>query len=264
MDPIKRARELVNSWVNNGSIISQARNSINGLQNSASNALSNLVPTSTYYTDYRVTPTPTQNPKIIGNPSQMKLTVNRPIQQSSPIAQPIQQSSFNPSQQSNQWQSKYQPIYDKVLPKKKLTKQDVQILVTSENGREDPGFQNTNYDKFGKPKSVDTGLLQINTPIHAKEEIQKLKDPTYNIEKGLEILHQRNQVLGDPVLAIAAYNKGARGAVLNPKDALNRARVIYKNAGIPLPQTPFTQDPMGFVKQNRDRYISMGVLLQGD
>lgn len=255
------------------SIFDNARNLLKNLQTNAVNTVGQLIPTSTYTTDYRTTPAPVQTPNIIGSPSQMKLTINHPLLAQNPpppipTAPPVPQQPLSNSpvqvQQPNSWQSKYQNIYNKVLPQKKLTPQDVQVLVTSENGKENPTFQNYNYDSKGKPVSVDTGLLQINTPISAKEEQQKLKDPEYNIDKGLEILKQRQQILGDPVLAMASYNKGARGAILDPKDALRRAKAIFKNAGLPLPQTPFTQDPEGYVNQNRDRYKSMGLLAQGE
>lgn len=249
------------------SVFDNARNLLKDLQSRASSSVGQIIPQQTFKFDYAPkvqAAQPTPNSQIVGDPSQIKINFGRP--RVSPTPQPTVQPQPMPTvmPQQNNWQSKYQSIYDKVLPQKKLTKQDVQVLVTSENGKEDPVFQNTNYDKLGNPKSIDTGLLQINTPISAKEEIQRLKDPEYNINKGLSILRQRNDLLGDPVLAMASYNKGARGAVRDPKDALKRARIIYKNAGIPLPETPFTKDPEGFVNQFRDKYRSLGILLEGD
>jgi hypothetical protein len=259
------------------SIFDQARDILKNIQSGASNigsSLSNVIPSKTYNYDFR-SPPPAANPNVIGDPSKMKLNVgvspnfvnnmaqspvpspsSQPIRPM-PTASPIPQPSLQP--QAGQWQSKFQSTYDKVVPQKKLSQNDVRVLVTSENGREIPDYQNFNVDpKTGKKLSVDTGLLQINTPLDSPE-IAKLKDPEYNINKGLEILRQRNAVLGDPVLAIASYNLGAGGAVLNPKKALERARKIYGNAGVPLPETPFTRDPEGFVSQNMDTYKRYGL-----
>lgn len=252
-------------------IFDQARDILKNIQSTASNAgnsFYNALPSQKFEYDYR-SPAPKGRGDVIGNPQQMKLTVNQNINNTvptrppaatvQPVAPTIMPQATQQPQIQTGWQSKFQPIYDKTLPQKKLTKHDVQVLVTSENGKEDPGYQNFNIDKkTGKKVSVDTGLLQINTPLDSPE-ISKLKDPEYNINKGLGILRQRNDILGDPVLAIASYNLGAGGAVLNPEKALNRARVIYKNAGVPLPETPFTKDPKGFVNQRMDSYKSYGL-----
>lgn len=181
-------------------------------------------------------------------------------QQPSPTPQATVMPSPTPSPTASPlgWQSKYQNIYDRVAPQKGISQDQVRVLVTSENGKEIPDYPNYNYDKQGKKISVDTGLLQVNTPLDSPE-ISKLKDPEYAINKGLGILEQRKNILEDEVLAIASYNLGSGRAVLSPKLALNRAKVIYKNAGVPLPETPFTQDPEGFVNQRMDKYQKLGL-----
>lgn len=246
-------------------IFDNARNLLKQLQQGASNVVGQIVPKATYSYDFRPTPPSTPNPNVIGNPSQMKLNVGigpNFVNQARAQEQPSPQPTAIPQQPypaNNQWTSHYQGIYDRVLPQKKLSRQDAQVLVTSENGKENPNYQNFNLDpKTKKPTSVDTGLLQINTPLESPE-IAKLKDPEYNINKGLDILRQRNAILGDPVLAIASYNKGAGGAVLDPVDALRRAKAIYKNAGVPLPDTAFTRNPQAFVDQNMGRYKQYGL-----
>lgn len=152
------------------------------------------------------------------------------------------------------WQPKYAQLWEKTAPSQGITPDMVRVLVTSENGREDPGFTNTNGNG-----TVDVGLTQLNVPSTDRQTIERLKNPDVNIQEGVKRLASRVNLLGDPVLAMASWNLGPGGAVLNPQAALERAQTIYRNAGLPLPQTPFTQNPQGFVAQNMDKYRQLGL-----
>lgn len=157
------------------------------------------------------------------------------------------------------WRSAYQQLYDKALAARGLPPEIVPLIVTSENGREDPGFINDNGDG-----TVDVGLMQINVPAGDTKEIQRLKDPTYNINQGMDRYINRLQTLGDPVLALASYNKGARGSIRDPQGSLARSQKIYANLGIPMPETEFTRDPNSYVAKNEQKWRQIGHLLPDD
>lgn len=171
------------------------------------------------------------------------------IQNNAPI-QPIPNNNI-----SNQLPTfKFQNEVNQVSKASGLTPNDFHLLRAGENKAENPLAINKNNDG-----TVDVGLYQINTNANNVDEIKRLQNPLYNTQKAADIWKSRMQILQDPVLAIGSYNLGAGGAVLNPQAALKRAQWVYYNAGVPMPQTAFTQDPTGYVNQRMDYYKQLGL-----
>ena len=143
------------------------------------------------------------------------------------------------------------------------------LLRAGENQAENPEAINDNWSRDGKKiVSKDVGLFQISVPLYnqdgtpnpnANAEIERLKNPVYNATRAADIFKSRMNLLKDPVLAIASYNLGAGGAVLNPEAALKRAEWVYWKAGVEMPQTEFTKNPLGYVRQNMDYYRKLGL-----
>jgi len=164
---------------------------------------------------------------------------------------------------------KFQNEVNQISKQYGLSPNDFHLLRAGENKAENPEAINDNWNKdHTKIVSRDVGLYQISVPLYdsngnpnpnAETEIQRLKDPLYNTQKAAEIWTSRLKLLEDPVLTIASYNLGAGGAVLRPLDALKRAQWVYYNAGIPVPQTDFAKDPVGYVNQRMDTYKQLGL-----
>lgn len=128
------------------------------------------------------------------------------------------------------------------------------LLRAGENQAENPSA--INYNSNG---TLDVGLFQINVDPNNTAEVERLKNPVYNATRAAEIFKSRMKLLKDPVLAIASYNLGAGGAVLNPEAAFKRAQFVYEKAGIEMPQTEFAKNPLGYVRQNMDYYRKLGL-----
>ncbi|MCK9371241.1 transglycosylase SLT domain-containing protein [Candidatus Dojkabacteria bacterium] len=128
------------------------------------------------------------------------------------------------------------------------------LLRAGENQAENPSA--INYNSNG---TLDVGLFQINVDPRNRAEVERLKNPVYNAMRAAEIFKSRMNLLKDPVLAIASYNLGAGGAVLRPMDALKRAQWVYYKAGVEMPQTEFTKNPLLYVRQNMDYYKQLGL-----
>ncbi len=149
---------------------------------------------------------------------------------------------------------KYQDAINNVSQQTGINPLQFHLLRAGENMAENPQAINKNSNG-----SWDVGLFQINVDPKNIAEVERLKDPLYNTMRAGQIFKQRLNVLKDPVLAIASYNLGAGGAVLRPFDALKRAQWVYYKAGMQLPETPFTQNPLAFVKNNMDYYREIGL-----
>lgn len=185
-----------------------------------------------------------------------------------PPTMPVKEPKAPPTV-PHKYKFKYQEITDKVAQQTGFTEDDFNLLRAGENKAENPEAINDNWNKnHTQIVSKDVGLYQVSVPLYdrngnpnpnADAEIERLKDPEYNTKKAAEIWHQRVNLLQDPVLAIASYNMGAGGAVLDPEDAIKRAQWVYSNAGVPMPQTEFTKDPHGYVKKRMDYYRSKGL-----
>ena len=128
------------------------------------------------------------------------------------------------------------------------------LLRSGENMAEKPDA--IHYNSNG---TIDVGLFQINVDPRNKAEVERLKNPTYNATRVAQIYTQRMRILGDPVLALASYNLGAGGAILRPIDALERAAWVYWKAGMQMPETEFTKDPLGYVRSRMDYYKRLGL-----
>lgn len=150
---------------------------------------------------------------------------------------------------------KYARTIGRIAQTENVPLQAFHLLRSSENMAENPDA--VNYNDNG---TVDVGLFQINVDPKNTEEVQNLKDPEYNATRAAEIFKQRMQIFNDPVLAIASYNLGAGGAVTNPQAAIARAKLVYAKAGLKMPETAFTKDPIAFIKQNMQNYIKMGLV----
>jgi hypothetical protein len=177
-------------------------------------------------------------------------------------AQPIAQSPQASPQAMAQaiWRAKYQDIWEREFKKRGLPPEAIKLLVMSENGQENPGLEMPNVDKkTGKVNSVDVGLGQVNVDPNNRAEIERLKNPDYNVSRSADIYQGRLKNLEDPLLAFASYNKGAGGAVLDPEGSLKRATDLYNHAGVPIPENDFKKDPSGYVKKRMDMYKSMGL-----
>lgn len=176
-----------------------------------------------------------------------------PAPTATPFPSPV--PTATPSPATDGWSSKYQTVWESALNQKGITdKSVIKLIVQSENGKEDPQHINDNGNG-----TVDVGLGQINVSKGDTEEIERLKNPEYNIQKATDIWNSRLKNLEDPVLALASYNLGAGGAVLNPEKALARSKELYAHSGIPLPETEFTQNPLGFVRARMDKYKKLGL-----
>lgn len=181
-----------------------------------------------------------------------------------PTAQPMAQApgpQASPQAMAQAiWRAKYQDKWEREFKKRGLPPEVIRMLVTSENGQENPGLEMPNYYKGTKNvKSLDVGLGQVNVDPNNKAEIERLKDPDYNVSKAADIYQGRIKTLEDPLLALASYNFGAGGAVLRPEDALKRATKIYQDNGVPVPETEFKKDPAGYVNKRMDMYKRMGL-----
>lgn len=188
----------------------------------------------------------------------------------------------------NTWKSKYENVWDKATSSKGVDKTVRDLIARSENGKEIENYANLNHGNMAG--TFDIGLTQVNINPEPevksriiretkgmsqaeanvylnklidqgviKGEAEKLRNPDYAINKAVDLYKARLENLGDPVLAIASYNLGSGGAVLNPQEALERAKFVYNNAGIPLPETEFTKDPLKFVRANMPKYKRLGL-----
>ncbi len=151
-------------------------------------------------------------------------------------------------------QFKFKNIYDKYINQLGLDPSVVPLLVNSENRGENPTAPNKNDNG-----TLDIGVLQNNVAADNVAEIQRLQNPEYSIKKGLTKYATSLNLLGDPALAIAAYNLGDRGATKWPQGAMERIKWVYWRAGLPVPQTPFTTNPGGHIKQIEPTRWNKGV-----
>ena len=171
-----------------------------------------------------------------------------------PTATPTPRQVSTPAQGITQPQFQYQKQIEEASRSSGISLDSFHLLRAGENQAEDPRAINQNSNG-----TLDVGLFQINVAANNIAEIERLKNPVYNAMRAAQIFAQRLKLLQDPVLALASYNLGAGGAVLRPIDALKRAEWVYWKAGIEMPQTEFTQDPLGYVRQRMDTYRSLGL-----
>ena len=151
---------------------------------------------------------------------------------------------------------RFQSAIDQATKNTGVSLEQYHLLRAGENQAENPDAINYNSDG-----TIDIGLYQINVDPKNHVEVERLKDPLYNAMKAGQIFSQRLNILKDPILAIASYNLGAGGAVLRPMDALKRAQWVYWKAGLEMPQTEFTKDPLGYVRKNMDYYRKLGLFV---
>ena len=188
-----------------------------------------------------------------------RVETNKPMK-IKPITSPsvagINQQIQQPAQQKEQSTStfKYQNEMNQASKQSGLSLDAFHLLRAGENQAENPMAINKNSNG-----TWDVGLYQINVDPNNVEEIKRLQDPLYNAMRAAEIFKSRIKLLEDPVLAIASYNLGAGGAVLRPMDAIKRAEWVYWKAGIEMPQTEFTKNPVGYVRQRMDYYKQLGL-----
>lgn len=167
----------------------------------------------------------------------------------------IPQMPATPAPTPSTWRSKFQPIYEKVAKEKGIEPDEFRYLIQTENGQEKPDHINKNSDG-----TIDVGLLQINVDPKNTAEVERLKDPEYNIAKGLEILRLRKMYLEDPEMALASYNLGAGGAALNPQGAYERVSSLRKKVGLPPKETEFTKNPLEFSRARMEKYKKLGLI----
>jgi hypothetical protein len=188
---------------------------------------------------------------------EMPVPTQRPLQapvEYAPEPQPVPNTPLTQHPQGT-WTAKYQPLWDSALDKRGVKdKSAIKLIVQSENGAENPGHVNDNGDG-----TVDVGLGQVNVNKNDSAEIERLKNPEYNVQRAADIWKSRLDHLEDPVLALGSYNLGAGGAVLQPEKALARAKMLYAHSDIPMPQTEFTQNPLGFVRARMNKYKALGL-----
>lgn len=232
------------------------------------------------------------------DPSQMKLTVGispnfineqkggqgLPSQPAATIV-PVSEASKVVSN----WKSRYEDVWNKTLKSKGLDPIVRDLIARSENGKEIENYANLNHGDAAGTFDIGITQININPPAEIKQKIiaetknmsqaeanlylnklidkgvisgeaANLRKPEYAISKAADLYKTRLENLGDPVLAIASYNLGSGGAVLNPQAALNRAKYVYNNAGYELPNTPFVKDPEGYVKVNMSKYKKLGLI----
>lgn len=149
---------------------------------------------------------------------------------------------------------KYQDAVENAMRETGLTKYDFNLIRASENKLERLTVFNTNSDG-----TIDYGWGQRNIKPDDIEEMERLKDPYYSTLKVGEKLKNDMELLQDPVLAIAAYNRGVSGSLSNPTAAIKRAQWVYYLAGMDMPSTPFTQNPNEFLKEHWSEYQSKGL-----
>ena len=171
-----------------------------------------------------------------------------------PTPTPVPSRAPASAQGETQTQFKYQKEIEEASRSSGISLDNFHLLKAGENQAENPSA--INYNKNG---TLDVGLFQINVAADNTAEIERLKNPVYNAMRAGQIFTQRLNLLKDPVLALGSYNLGAGGAVLRPLDALKRAQFVYAKAGIEVPETEFTQDPVAYVRKRMDTYRSLGL-----
>ncbi len=149
---------------------------------------------------------------------------------------------------------KYQELVEAAADRYELPLIDYHLIRASENQSENP----TAINYTNSNGTLDVGWGQKSVPKTDKEEIEKLKDPAYNIDTISKLLRKYKDDMRDPILTLGAYNRGEQGALWNPKAALKRAQHVYWKAGVPMPETEFTKDPVGYVEKNRSYYEGLG------
>lgn len=198
-------------------------------------------------------PTTKNNYNQIAKAQQTQSAIQQVQKIKNTVPSPVQ-ALPNPTTQPQQFNFKYANEVQQASNSSGLPQEAFHLLRAGENKAENPNaiYKNNNG-------TWDVGLYQINVDPRNTAEVERLKNPLYNTMRAAEIFKSRVNLLKDPVLAIASYNLGAGGAVLNPAAAIKRAQWVYYNAGLTMPQTEFTKDPLGYVRKNMDYYRQLGL-----